>query len=287
MTEPCSAAPSIPSPPPSYEAFVARAQGPLSAFVDRIWAVKGSAHYQRETILPSGTLELMVNFGAPHRVLARGDYAEATTYKQCWIAGIQSRPLTIEAPYESDVLGIRFKPGGAHAFLPVAVDALTDDVIEGDLVFHAAVERLRSRLAEAPTRALQVRAAERWLMERFAPHEHGYGVVCEVLDALHRATFHVPIAALCDDLGLSNKHLITLFKRFVGLPPKAVARILRFHTVIDHLRTRATADLSFVAHAFEYYDQSHFIREFRYFSGVTPGQYFEQRTPEGDSLIAE
>lgn len=272
----------------SFEAFTARVSPPLSAFVECIWAVNGVGDYNREVILPNGMIELMVNFGPPHRVVAIGKRQDWTVYKHFWIAGLQNQPLTVEALDVTNVLGIRFKPGGAHAFIPRSIDGLSNQVIEGDLLLGCAIEALRNRLEEAPTWPQRVQAAETWLMERLAPNEHDYHIVQRALCALSQPTAGLPIGALCNDLGLSNKHLITLFKRIVGLPPKTMGRILRFNSVINRVRHSTHQILwAQVAHEFNYYDQAHFIREFQYFCGISPTQYVGCRSPDGGSLIAD
>jgi len=270
---------------PTVVFFTAPVRPPLATFVERIWAVNGIGEYNREVILPNGAIELMVNFGPPQRVVALGDRADGTLYTQGWVAGLQNQPLTVEALAVTDVLGIRFRPGAAHAFLPGTIEALTNQVIHGDLILGPAIASLRARLAEAPTRALQVRAAETWLFEQFAPQEHAYRIVQRALCALQQTPFGAPIGTLCDDLGLSHKHLITLFRRLVGVPPKTMARILRFHAVLNQVRQRQRINWSRVAHDFHYCDQAHFIHEFQRFSGITPGQYPARRSPDGGTLI--
>ena len=117
---------------PAFEFRLSSLRPPLDAFVEAVWAVRGSGGYRRFVMLPNGALQLMVNFGAPHRVLRAGGRTLDRDCRAAWIAGLQDAPLEIESPEQSDLLAIRFRPGGAHAILPLPLHAVTNEVIEAD-----------------------------------------------------------------------------------------------------------------------------------------------------------
>ena len=81
----------------------------------------------------------------------------------------------------------------------------------------------------------------------------------------------VPVASLAEEVGWSRRHLAARFREHVGLPPKALARILRFERAAERLRRGA--DLADAALDSGYYDQAHFNRDFRAFAGLTPTEY--------------
>jgi AraC-like DNA-binding protein len=80
----------------------------------------------------------------------------------------------------------------------------------------------------------------------------------------------VRIGALAETIGCSRKHLVAQFRAQVGLPPKSVARILRYERA-EELLSRPGATPLDVAMACGYSDQSHLSREFRELAGTTPG----------------
>lgn len=81
----------------------------------------------------------------------------------------------------------------------------------------------------------------------------------------------VTIRALARAIGWSERHLISQFRAYLGVRPKETARRLRFSHALNMISTDPTADLSTMAAQAGFSDQSHMTREFRTFSGVTPG----------------
>jgi AraC-like DNA-binding protein len=80
----------------------------------------------------------------------------------------------------------------------------------------------------------------------------------------------VPIGRLAREVGWSHKHLITRFRRQVGLRPETAARLVRFEGVWRRLDGRQPLDWGLVAREVGYADQAHLVREFHQFTGTTP-----------------
>jgi AraC-like DNA-binding protein len=265
------------------EFFSASPRPPLAAFVESIWAVRGSSGYRRFTMLPNGAVQLMINFGAAHRVTAVGGRSVLCEHRQAWIAGLQDAPLAIESPPESNLLSIRFRPGGAHAFLPVPLQALTNDVVDADALLGASIGSLREQLALAPDRCRQVTIAQDWLLQRFRPRERDFLLVVRAFDAVADAQ-RTSVRDACTALGLSNEHMIRLFRRLAGLPPKTLARVQRFRSALGML-ARGAGPHGQIALNLGYYDQAHFNRDFLHFAGVPPTTFMRHRGEDNESLI--
>ena len=94
------------------------------------------------------------------------------------------------------------------------------------------------------------------------------------MEASHGA---VPVAALADAAGVSGNHLAAQFRSHVGVTPKRVARIYRFARLILSVDALRPVDWPGLAHTAGYFDQAHFSREFKDFTGHTPTQYLALR----------
>ena len=87
----------------------------------------------------------------------------------------------------------------------------------------------------------------------------------------------VPVGALTDAAGVSGTHLATQFKSHVGVTPKRMARIYRFARLILSVDALRPVDWSDLAHTAGYFDQAHFSKEFKDFTGHTPTEYLALR----------
>lgn len=100
-------------------------------------------------------------------------------------------------------------------------------------------------------------------------------------DKFHQCILHVidqfgsvEVDQLARQAGISNRQLERKFNASVGLPPKVYSRLMRFHASLRFIKSGTMKTLTDVAYAAGYFDQAHFIREFKEFAGLSPGAYF-------------
>jgi hypothetical protein len=86
---------------------------PLADYVECLWYVNQHVSYTREKILPTGTVELIINFGGAFKLIDPHDPAQFELNTASWLVGLQTEPLINEPLAESHMIGARFKPGGA------------------------------------------------------------------------------------------------------------------------------------------------------------------------------
>lgn len=260
----------------------------LAPFIEVIWAVRGATDYTCEAVLPNGVIELMINFGPTQQVLAYAERRVQQDFKRFWVAGLQERSLTIASPFGCDHMGVRFKPGGAHAFFELPISELSNQVIDLDLIVGAAsAAEIHERLLMATSHRERCLVIEHWLLtRRYAVHPY-YATTRRAIDLLHASGFRVSVTELCDRLGLSNRHLIDQFRRVVGVTPKSLSRITRFHSVIRAIHNVDDPDWAALAYRFNFADQPHLVREFRHFAGVTPVEFVASRSADHAHVIVD
>lgn len=270
--------------------FSAEPSPALAPFVACYWGVRGSLgvlNYEIETVLPTGTVELMVNFASRQRVVAYGERSADDVFDTAWLSGMQDQPLTHRAEGFSDHISVRFRPGGAHAFLDLPLDELTNQVVTLDDLVGPRAASLRDALKAEPSDAGRCRILEQWLLARRREVHPWYATVRRAMDLLRGGTRSLGVTEVCDRLGLSNRYLIQQFRTTVGLTPKTFARVQRFRSLIDDTRGVDDPPWARLAARHGYADQSHLIREFRRFALLTPSQFLERRTPDQDNVMAD
>ncbi len=258
---------------------------PLNAHVELLTYFAGfDPPHRREKLVPDGAIELIVDLGdTPKKLYAGETTAAAVDFRRSWISGMQRRWIVIEAQPGASLLVVRFRPGGAHALIGHDAAALTDGVFSLEDVLGRVAAELRERVLEAPTAERRLDAAVAWLAERIggATLDPAIRYLTNRLDR----PAGLRIRELAEDVGFTERHLLTLFRRWIGLSPKQYARIRRFQQVLSQVAGAVPANLELrgtppplpdwaaLAATFGYADQSHLSHEFRAFAGMTPGQY--------------
>lgn len=181
------------------------------------------------------------------------------------ITGIQSTARTYSYERGTGSLLVRFTPGGA-ACLGVPVEELANrSVALDELLPRARVAEVHERLGEAKDAPEQVAVLESFLDElRFASDP----LVARALALLDVGAGAVNVSGVARALGLSERQLERRFLARVGVTPKRFATLRRFERVAAQVGSAPS--LTVAALDAGYYDQSHFIRDFRRFAGASP-----------------
>jgi len=242
--------------------------------------VRGTLPFRwRNLILPDGAMELILNLGDPQKLCHSPTTGAHTIFKRSWISGERFAPIVVEETGFIHLIGIRFKPGGAHPFFRLPLSELAGRVVELEAVWGAESEDLREQLAAAADDQAVFTRLEQWLRQKLAGREIPNRSVAFALDRIKNGGPGVRIGEIVEATGISHKQLLREFDRRVGLPPKLFARIHAFQDAITWIGHKPAVDWADVAAACGYYDQAHFIHEFRAFTGLTPSAYMGRRGP--------
>jgi AraC-like DNA-binding protein len=217
----------------------------------------------RRSELPGARIVLVISFGPSMDV----DERRYTSF----VAGLHEAPALTEHAGESHGVEVYFTPLGATRFFGMPMSELTHRVVELEDVIGRQADALAAQLYEAPGWPARLALLERTIAARVIEAPPLPTELEWAWRRLLATDGAVPIAALAGELGWSRRHLAARFREQIGLPPKAVARVLRFERAAERLR--AGADLGRLALECGYYDQAHFNRDFRAFAGVTPTEY--------------
>jgi AraC-like DNA-binding protein len=242
------------------------APGPrLARWVHCFWVLEGTGP-ALDAILPDGRMEMVLHFGEPFRGQPRS-----------FLVGQQRRPVEVEPIGRVGVMGVRFRPGGACAFLGFPQHEATDRMIPLDAIWGVA--ELEEQVAEARSDSDRVASVEGFLLgrlrERWTAPAALEAAVARIFASRGSLTVEELAAGRPRQLGES-------FRQIVGISPKLLSRLVRFQEVL-----RRMAGRRWVWTALEcgYYDQAHLIRDFREFAGQSPGVYAAGRHPLGECFV--
>ena len=238
------------------------------------WRHSGSNY--RSRALPRGAATIVFDVGRRQRLdFYTADGASRLAAPPAIVVGPHSASYITDIAADEPVMAIHFRPGGAFPFLGVPLGDLEDAGVGLDEIWGRDGRELHERLIEASSPAARFGILEGFLLKRarFSVCRHpGVAVALAAIEA----DPSVRMAEVGRLTGLSTKRMIGLFRAEIGLTPKAYARVRRLQAALRQLGAGAAGGARIAADT-GYFDQAHFVREFRSFTAMTPTQYRRQR----------
>jgi AraC-like DNA-binding protein len=225
------------------------------------WYEKADGPVVRDE-LPGGRVVLVVSFGPRMEI----DGRRYTSFA----AGLHARPAHTEHDGFGHGIQAYMTPLGARRFFGMPMEEIAGRCVELEDLIGPAAGELAERLACAPGWAERMAIFGRAIAARVLEAPPVAPELDWAWERLLESDGAVAVGDLAAELGWSRRHLAVRFREELGMPPKAVARILRFERAVARLR--AGDELAELALDAGYYDQAHFNRDFREYAGVTPTQ---------------
>jgi AraC-like DNA-binding protein len=250
---------------------------PLNQYIYDLYYVDHGIPYPRIKVLPTPTLHLMFNFG-DHFQIYKPEQAQPSTLDTTnWFVGLWNQPYSVEWRQTVRFYGIHFKPVGAYPFLRHPLSDLHNQIVPLDAIWGCYAAEISERLYAAPTIQAGLALLERMLLTLLHREENGLEIAQYAVEEIIRRRGIVSVRALSDQIGISQNHLGTLFKRIVGVAPKELARYYRFAHVLQSIDPAHPTDWTLIARQLHYYDLSHLNKDFVAFTGHNPSDYLHLR----------
>jgi len=235
-----------------------------------MWALRDAPAHSTERIVPSGTLELVVNLHEDALRIYEPTSGSWRRYSGAVVSGAYRRFFVIDARDHASIVGVHFRPGGAWAFLGVPPGELADRHVDLAMLWGRPALELRERLCAAPTAAEQFALLEGALCSRLVDGRLGHPAVPFAIGQLARPG--VTVGEVAAEVHLSRRRFIQVFTTQVGMTPKRLSRVFRFQRANDLARRMDAPDWARLARACGYFDQSHLINDVSEFTGTSPTQ---------------
>ena len=239
--------------------------------------------FTRRRELPSDRVVIIVNLGAPIRVLAPD--GAWSRQPDGFFAGMHDTFAITETDGAQRGVQIDLSPTGAHLLLRVPMHELAGRVVELDRLFGRAGALLHEALACTPTWERKFELLDEFFLARLDDALSPVPTVTRALGRLRASGGSVRVDALAAELGCSRRHLVARFREQVGVSPKQLARILRFQRAIR--LAGSGPGWAEIAHTCGYYDQAHLIRDFHQFAGSSPSDFARRRLPDGGGVVGD
>ena len=263
--------------PVVYMTFVPPA--PYDRFIENLWYWKGfDPGHAKDTIMASGRVAIQVNLMREHLTWWGGaGYDERRELGGIGLCGGHSRPFAIDA-FQPSNMGVQFRPGGAAAFFGGSARDFENAHVSLRDLWGPEADSLHQHLVEEPVPERKIGILFRAVARRYRERTR-HPAIDLALQCFARLPHRASVTQAAREAEVSPKKLIRLFAEEVGMTPKTYLRVQRFQRVLSQVYSARSVDWMEEVERHGYYDQPHFIREFREFSGFTPTEYIRRRGP--------
>jgi AraC-like DNA-binding protein len=244
----------------------------LKNFIVCYWFIDVDGIPKHTKMLPDGYSDIMLNMGPPYAVLRPDGQTETINYSALF--GQRSTYLLLDQPQQVRMVGIRLRPGTEYAFTGIHAFLLLNKVLSLKTFTGLQISRIEEELKQPELdHAEKIDVIEQMLLEMLDKNKSSTNEKTDkAIEMLLKQKGQVSIEELISQIGLSYKQLERHFKKHVGMSPKLYLRIQRFYHAFSMVRSGRETDWMSVLMEAGYYDQSHFIKDFKFFAGLPPSK---------------
>jgi len=246
----------------------------LEKIIECYWFIEDSSSIPLiQKIIPDGYTEIIFHFGDPYRICLNDNWQLQTT---SLFAGQITKHFYLENIGASAILGIKFKPAALAILYNLEMHNYTNEVFDLKLVIGDAMQKIEHELRSTKNHELIITRLDSYFEELLKNKPYLETLIEKAVELILHNNGMISIKEITELIGVGERQIELLFKRFVGVPPKLFTRIIRFSYIFQLVnKNHSWTDLAYQA---AYFDQSHFIKNFKNFTGENPTDYqFEEK----------
>ena len=240
-----------------------------------------------DTVFPGAHMEIIFNLGEGiWKSSVNNSVFNTTPQVELW--GKLTQPLVVKSVGINKMLGIRFYAHSAACFLNEEVWEFNDQVSDLRDLLGPPVRILHAKLREAPQLDKRIQMIEEFLLGRLAAKERKLNsthisMIGQIIKEMQLSDAPDHVENIARRHNISSRYLRKLFLQYTGVSPKLYNKINRFQHSLQ-LIVGSGSSLTSIAYEAGYADQSHFIRDFKSFTGFPPSAYAPDAYPVAQAL---
>ena len=253
----------------------------LESLVKCYWTleVPAAEGSQRQRIIPDGCLELAFILGDDIKRYTYDD--EFVIQPRAMVLGQITQPFFIEPTGYVNSFAVRFYPYGLANFLSMPIKALANTETPLTVLFDEdTANSLEQRIINAEDAEARIAVIEDFLFKKLIDQVSIDHVVKTTIDTMFATGGTIAIGEMLKHKPSKRRQLERKFVTQVGISPKQLSKVIRLQSVLSIMLNQGSERLSRIAYDGDYYDQAHFIRDFKEFTGMTPGEFFKFENEE-------
>ncbi len=250
----------------------------LTEFIKRYWTLDGEKENTplKNTIVPDGTMKLIFHYGDTYKHHSQS--GKITILPKCFLIGQLTQPYVIEPVGVTGSFVVQFKPNGFLPFTTIPIKEMENTAIPLEKLFGKNGKELGEKILNASSTSERIQIIETFLFSELSNKKTIDNVVKSTVETILNANGHFLVTEFSKSNNINRRQLSRKFSTTIGLSPKQLSKTIRIQATLKTLLNNEHQSLTDLAYENEYFDQAHFIKDFKEFTGLTPKEFY------GDSL---
>ncbi len=246
----------------------------LQGLVKCFWSLDAPAtdQMQRQRIVPDGCMELIIHHGDVY--LQYLDDHQHITQPRGFVFGQITTPLEIAPTGKTGIIAARFFPNGFNALTQMSLHEMENKAVSLEILFGQEGLDLEKQVMQASNNTERIIHIEAFLLGRLKTPEVSQRITQRGVEILLQSKGLVDLHQLSDQLQIHRRQLERNFSRIVGMSPKQLSKIIRLQSAIQSMSHQTFSNLTTLALDHGYYDQAHFIKDFKELTGINPKKFY-------------
>lgn len=249
---------------------------PLSEYVQTIWAMESENDediYPRSLIMPDGIVEIIFHYEVPFYTWQDNNQF---LQPENFAVSMMKQYSEIASSGKTGFISVRYFPWGAHHFFDEPIQNFLDQTINATKLWGNDSQKIVKELKSLTSLDQRFKSVEHFLLEKLRRYKKAEAKIDKAIKLIRKTKGLLTVEELCAVTGFSKKQLERKFVSATGIMPKAFSRVTRFLNLCQNLQEYKNKTLTQLTYECGFYDQAHFIKEFKTFSGFTPTEFFEK-----------
>jgi len=246
----------------------------LKSLISCYWTleVPSTEDAQRQRIIPDGTIEMVFILGDDIKRYTSND--NFIIQPRSMVLGQTIDPFYIEPTGYVNTFAIRFYPYGFANFVTVPIRTLANKETPINTLFEEKLaKKLEQDIIHATDTKQRIEIIESFFLNKLSDQVRVDCIVRSTVETLLATKGCTSISDILKDDLSKRRQLERMFVKQIGASPKQLGKLIRLQSALKMLLNEEGESLTNIAYQHDYYDQAHFIKDFKAFTGVTPKEF--------------
>ena len=246
----------------------------LTSLIKCYWTLESPKEQtpEKQTIVPDGCMEMIFHFGDLFRQYKENKIS--IIQPRCFVIGQLTQPLEIEPTGETGIFSVRFHPDGFLPFATIPLKEMENKTVSLEKLFGKDGQEIEQAILKANSTSERIKLVETFLLNRLTDTETMDRIVKSTIETILTANGQLSIDEISKQTNINRRQLERKFSSTIGLSPKQLSKTIRLQATLKMLLNKKFTSLTALAYESEYYDQAHFIKDFKELTGFTPKEFY-------------